>query len=282
MTAELAGVVRMLPAFAGVLGLVIGSFLNVVVYRLPRGLSTVRPASACPGCDSEIAARDNVPVLSWLLLRGRCRNCGTAISARYPLVELLTGAGFVVVGLWSAPRVLEADGAAAVVGELLVTVAFLYLAAISIALAAIDLELRRLPNRIVLPAYAVAAVLLTPGALLTGHVAALGPAAVGGVLSFAFYLVLALAKPGGMGMGDVKLSGVLGMFLGYLGVAPLVVGVFAAFLLGGIAGIVLLLTRRGTRRTAIPFGPWMLAGAWLGILAGNALAAGYLSLTGLI
>jgi leader peptidase (prepilin peptidase)/N-methyltransferase len=203
------------------------------------------------------------------------------ISARYPAVELGTGLAFLIVGLHFTPRIAESDTAVVAVGQSAVAVAFLYLAAISIALASIDLEIRRLPNKIVLPAYLVGFALLGAGGLLTGDSAALGWATAGAAISFAFYLVLALLKPGGMGMGDVKLAGVLGLFLGYLGPAPLAVGLFAAFLLGGIAAIVILATGRGTRRSAIPFGPWMLAGAWTGIFAGDALAAGYLSLTGL-
>ena len=282
MTPGLGGVLVAIVAIVTVLGLAVGSFLNVVVHRVPRGLSVVRPASACPSCGTEIRPRDNVPVLSWLLLRGKCRTCGAPISARYPAVELATGLVFLVVGLVFVPRVLESGSALEIVGQSAVAAAFLYLAAISIALTSIDLETRRLPNAIVLPAYLVGIALLGVGGLLTGDLAALGWAAAGAAVSFGFYLLLAVIKPQGMGMGDVKLAGVLGLFLGYLGPAPLAVGVFAAFLLGGLAGIAILATGRGTRRSAIPFGPWMLAGAWTGILAGDALAAGYLSLTGLI
>jgi leader peptidase (prepilin peptidase)/N-methyltransferase len=277
--ADAAAVLRFAPALLAVFGLAIGSFLNVVVHRVPRRLSVVSPASACPGCSSAIAARDNVPVLSWVLLGGRCRNCGMAIPARYPAVEALTAGAFVVVAIRFAP-VDAVDGVALAAG-LLTLVAFLYLAAISVALTAIDLELHRLPNRIVLPGYLVAALLLGTAGALSGDVVALATAGIGAIASFGLYLGLAVARPGGMGMGDVKLAGVLGLFLGFLGPAPLLVGMFAAFLLGGIAGIVVLAARRGTRRTALPFGPWMLVGAWIGIFAGEPLAAAYLSLAGL-
>jgi leader peptidase (prepilin peptidase)/N-methyltransferase len=270
-----------IPILAGVFGLAIGSFLNVVVYRVPRGLSVVRPASACPGCGSEITARDNIPVLSWLLLRGRCRTCANPISARYPIVEALTGLAFVIVGLFFAPRIASAVNAADLVAAILTTVAFLYLAAISVALAAIDLDVHRLPNAIVLPAYVVGGVLLTASALVAGDPEALLRGIGGAAAYFVFYLVLALAKPGGMGMGDVKLAGVLGLFLGYLGLEQLIVGAFGAFLLGGLVGVVIILAQKGDRRTAIPFGPWMLAGAWLAVLAGEPLASLYLRLTGL-
>jgi leader peptidase (prepilin peptidase) / N-methyltransferase len=278
MSAELLTVLRILPALAGVTGLAIGSFLNVVVHRVPRRLSVLRPASACPGCGSAIAPRDNVPVLSWLLLAGRCRTCRIRIPARYPLVEALTAAAFVAVALRFAPS--GADLASIAAGALTL-LAFLWLTAASIALTAVDLELRRLPNRIVLPSLGVGAVLLGAAAALSGNGAA-GLGAVGGAAgSFALFLALALLRPGGMGMGDVKLSALLGLHLGYLGLAPLLVGLFAAFLLGGLAGLALVLAGRGSRKTAIPFGPWMFAGAAIGIFAGDPLADAYLSLAGL-
>jgi len=268
------------PILATVFGLVIGSFLNVVIYRVPRELSVVSPPSACPGCASEISARDNVPVISWLALRGRCRNCGMRISARYPLVEAATAALFLVTAL-RFPVVASADDGTVLAASIVALVAFLYLMAISVALSAIDLELHRLPNSIVLPSYGVGVLLLGAASLLAGDLESIARAAAGAGVLFVFYLVLALAKPGGMGLGDVKLAGVIGLYLGWLGWGPLVVGVAAAFVLGGIVGIVLILIRRATRSSGIPFGPWMLAGAWVGILAGQELSSGYLSLVGI-
>lgn len=267
-------------SLVGALGLAIGSFLNVVVYRVPAGLSVVRPASACPQCGHEIRGRDNVPVLSWLLLRGRCRDCRTAISARYPAVEALTGLAFVLVGLWAVPGILAAGSPLAVASGVVALLGWLYLAAISVALAAIDLDTRRLPDAIVLPSYLVVGVLFTAAALLGGETERLLPMGVGALASVAFYLVLALIYPGGMGMGDVKLAGVLGLALGYAGWPALIVGVASAFVLGGVVGLVVLAVRRARER-AIPFGPWMFAGAWIGIVAGASIAAGYLELAGL-
>jgi leader peptidase (prepilin peptidase)/N-methyltransferase len=266
---------------AGVTGLAIGSFLNVVAYRVPAGLSVVRPASACPGCGHEIRGRDNIPVISWLLLGGRCRDCRMSISARYPLLEALTGVAFLLVALLFAPRIAAATTALEAVSAVLVLVAYLYLAAISIALSAIDLDVRRLPDPIVLPAYAVGGVLLVTAALLAGDPAVLLPALVGGVASVLFYGVLWFVQPGGMGFGDVKVAGVLGMYLGFLGWGPLAVGVAAAFVLGGIFGIALIIAGRAGRKTAVPFGPWMFVGAWVGIVVGEPLAAGYLEYIGL-
>lgn len=266
---------------AGVTGLSIGSFLNVVVYRVPRGLSIVRPASACPGCGSEIRARDNVPVLSWLMLGRRCRECRTSISARYPMVESLTALAFVAVALFFAPAIVTAETGAQTAAAVLELAAFLVLAAVSIALSAIDLELRRLPNPIVLTALVAGVAFLVPAILLTGDFDLLVSAAVGAAGSFAFYLLLALVGRGGMGFGDVKLAGVLGLYLGALGWAQLAVGVIAAFALGAIAGAIVLIIRRSVRDRTLPFGPWMFAGAWVGIFGGEPLAAGYLQLVGL-
>ncbi|ANF31520.1 peptidase A24 [Leifsonia xyli] len=280
----------MTPAFfvfglvcAGVFGALIGSFLNVVVYRVPAGRSIVSPPSACGSCGAEIRPYDNIPVLSWLVLRGRCRACRSAISIRYPLVEAATAGAFALVAwwFWAGPQASVASGPAGIASRVLVVVAFLYLMAISIALALIDLDTHRLPNALVLPSYGVGIVLLGAAALVGGDPFALARAAIGGAALFLFYLVLALVRPDGMGFGDVKLAGVLGIFLGFLGWAPLLVGAFAAFLLGGLFGIALLATRRAGRRSGIPFGPWMLAGAWLGILAGPSIGSAYLALLGL-
>jgi leader peptidase (prepilin peptidase)/N-methyltransferase len=267
-----------LALLGGVLGTLIGSFLNVVVYRVPRGLSVVAPPSACGGCGTRIRWYDNVPVLSWLLLRARCRDCGSRISVRYPLLELGTGIAFAVVVL-STPPVAAVD-LPAVLGGVAEAVAFLYLAAITIALAAIDLDVKRLPDGIVLPAYPVGLALLGAASLAAGDPWALARAAVGAAISFGLYLVLTLGSPGGMGFGDVKLAGVVGLFLAWLGWPVLIVGTFAPFLLGG-AFAVLLLVRGAGRRTAVPFGPWMLGGAWIAILAGEGIWGAYLKMTGL-
>jgi leader peptidase (prepilin peptidase)/N-methyltransferase len=256
-----------LACACAVVGLAVGSFLNVVIWRVPRGESVVRPPSACPGCGTPVRPRDNVPVLSWLLLRGRCRDCNEPISARYPLVELLTAGVFVVMALrigadWALP-------------------AYLYLAAVGVALAAIDLDHRRLPDALTLPSYIVVAVLLGVAALLGSDSGDWLRALLGGAAMYALYFALCFAYPAGMGFGDVKLSGVLGMATGWLGWGSWSVGVFLGFLLGGVFGIALIARGRGGRKTAVPFGPFMLLGALVAIVAGADLAAGYLSLTGI-
>ena len=252
-------------AYATVFGLLIGSFLNVVVWRVPRGESLVSPPSHCPRCEREIKPYDNIPVVSWLLLRGRCRRCGERISARYPLVELATGVLFGAlaarIGLdWALP-------------------AFLYLGAISVALALIDLDHKRLPNVITLPSYVVGIVLLGGAALAEGDTGALVRALLGMALLYGVYFLLVLAYPAGMGFGDVKLAGVLGLYLGYLGWAEWFVGWLLGFLLGGLFGVVALVARRATRKTHVPYGPFMIVGALIAVFVGGALADAYLGAT---
>ena len=251
-----------LVVLCGLLGLVIGSFLNVVIWRVPRGESVVSPPSHCPGCDQPVRPKDNIPVVSWLLLRGRCRDCGEPISARYPLVEAGTAVVFVALALRIGPH---AD-----------LPAFLYLGAIGVALALIDIDVHRLPDPIVLPSYVVVAVLLALAALVTGDWGSLLRAGIGLVALYAFYFLLAFVYPSGMGFGDVKLAGVLGAGLAWLGWAELVSGAFLGFLLGGVFGGGLMLVRRAGRKSKIPFGPFMLLGAFVAILAGGALADLYL------
>jgi leader peptidase (prepilin peptidase)/N-methyltransferase len=266
-----------------IFGALIGSFLNVVIYRVPRDESVVSPPSACPICGHSIRGIDNVPVLSWLVLRGRCRDCSAPISRRYPLVELATALFFAGVGWSVLSRLPGADavGGLSVIPVILTLLAFLYLAAVSVALALIDLDTHRLPNKIVLPAYIVGGALLGAAALVAGEYPRLIGAGVGLAAMWLAYFLMAVLYPGGMGFGDVKLAGVLGLFLGWLGWGPLIVGSFSAFLIGGLFAVVLLATRRVTRKGGIPFGPWMLVGAWLGIFAGDTIWQRYLGLFGL-
>ncbi|MFC3687372.1 prepilin peptidase [Aquipuribacter hungaricus] len=256
---------------AGLFGLLVGSFLNVVVHRVPRGLSVVRPPSACPGCGAPVRPRDNVPVLSWLLLRGRCRDCGEPISGRYPLVETATGlafAGVVAAVLLEGPTPW-------------VVPALLYLAAVSIALTLIDVDVHRLPDAIVLPSYPVLFVLLAVASAGSGDWPALLRAALGAGAGFGCFLLLVLVYPAGMGFGDVKLAGVLGMVLGWYGWGALVLGLFLGFLLGGVVGLAIVALGRGTGKTKIPFGPYMVVGAWLAVGFAAPVVDAYLRASGL-
>jgi leader peptidase (prepilin peptidase)/N-methyltransferase len=252
----------MLIVVAVLAGVVIGSFLNVVIWRVPRGESISHPASHCPSCEQPVRPRDNVPVLSYVLLRGRCRDCQAQISARYPLVELGTG---VVFGLmaWRIGWAAELP-------------AYLYLAAIGVALALIDIDVKRLPNAIILPSYVVAGCLLSVAALVDGDGEALLRAVIGAAALYGFYFLLAFIYPAGMGFGDVKLAGILGAYLGWLGYGELVVGAFLGFLFGGVLGGALMVVGRAGRKSKIPFGPFMLLGALVAILWGGTLTDLYL------
>ena len=258
-------------AVALVFGLAIGSFLNVVIWRVPLGASIVSPPSACTSCGTPISPRDNVPVVSWLLLRGRCRHCESPISARYPIVEVATGVAFVlvtggaIVGVYPAAFVLP----------------LAYFVAISIALALIDLDTHTLPNKIVLPSYLVVGGLLVLASALEADWSRLLTSALGMIILFGFYFLLAMISPRGMGFGDVKLAGVIGLLLGWLGWGPLAVGGFAAFLVGGVFSMLLIVTKRVSRKGGIPFGPWMIAGALVGVAVGDPLIEWYLSSMGI-
>jgi leader peptidase (prepilin peptidase)/N-methyltransferase len=253
----------------GVFGALVGSFLNVVIYRIPLRRSIVSPPSACTECGTRIKGYDNIPVISWIFLRGKCRSCDGVISIRYPIVELSTGVFFGIVA-W------KFNGSAS---SLLV--AFLYLAGVSIALALIDLDTHTLPNRIVIPSYIVGIFLLGTTALIDNNHAAIWRGLLGMSALSLFYFGTALIYPGGMGMGDVKFAGVLGLFLGYLGWDVLLVGAFSAFVLGGCFALALIMLRKASRTSGIPFGPWMLTGAWVGVFFSTSIVQQYLSLFGI-
>jgi leader peptidase (prepilin peptidase)/N-methyltransferase len=242
--------------FVGVLGAIAGSFLNVVTYRLPRHESLLKPASHCPGCDTPVKPYDNIPILSWLLLGGRCRSCSEPISPRYPLVEALTGALCVGAVLTHS----SAAGIALSVALILVVV----------PAALIDLEYRIIPNRVT----GLGAVL----ALVLGL--ALNPAGeperlIAGAAAGGFLLLAALAYRGGMGMGDVKLAAVMGLFLGRAVAPAIVIALVAGVLVG--AAVIARKGARAGRKTAVPFGPFLALGAIVAAYAGNSLVDLYIN-----
>ena len=242
---------------AALAGLCVGSFLNVVIYRLPRGQSLVSPRSRCRHCGYSLRWYDNVPVLSWLWLRGRCRQCGAAVSWQYPVVELVTAALFVVV-VWMTPP-----------GALLAS--RLLLVCILIALFGIDLEHQILPNSITLPGIVIGLVfsMVAP----PGVRDALVGAALGGGILYAiaagYYL---WRREEGMGMGDVKMLGMIGAFLGWQ--AVLVTLVVASFS-GAIIGVILMTAQKGNMKFALPFGTFLALGALFAMLAGDPVIAWY-------
>jgi leader peptidase (prepilin peptidase) / N-methyltransferase len=234
---------------AAALGAIIGSFLNVVIHRVPLKLSLVHPRSHCTSCDTAIAPYDNVPVLSWLLLRGRCRHCRATVSPRYPAVELLTAAAFAAV---VAARGFDDD--------LVLELPFV---ACLISLAAIDLDHRLLPNRIVYPmaAYGLVATAIVDSGDLLEHL-------IAGAAGFLFLFIAVLAYPRGMGMGDVKLAGAMGLYLG-LSIVP---AMLVAFLSGSFLGLAII-AREGAqaRKKAVPFGVFLALGGLVAVLAGPEL-----------
>ncbi|MBI5871359.1 MAG: prepilin peptidase [Actinobacteria bacterium] len=237
-----------------VLGAVIGSFLNVVIYRLPRELSLVAPGSHCPRCDQPVKWYDNIPILSYALLRGQCRHCGQGITMRYPTVELLTAV------LWTLAGVEFGMS-----WELLP--ALLFVSSL-VAIYYIDLDHYIIPNVIVLPV-AVIGLAANIAISLTGDdtVPSWQPwyaYLAAGLMSATFFFVVALLKPGGMGMGDVKLAGMMGFFLGEY----TLVGLFLGFLIGAITGVVLMAVGIKGRKSRIPFGPFLAIGAVIALFFG--------------
>ena len=237
------------------MGLVIGSFLNVVIWRVPRRESLVRPGSHCPGCGSAIRWYDNVPVVSWLVLRGHCRDCGSRISARYPLVEIVTGIAFAL-----------AFARFGLSWELLI--AWFFIAAM-VAVAFIDYDHMIIPTRIVLPGALVglmASVALHPQHWWVYLAGSLGAAA--------FMFALAMIWPGGMGPGDIRMALFMGAVLGKY----VILALFLAFLFGGLVGGYLVLSKKRSRKDKIPFGPYLALGSVLAVLAGQTLLGAYLGL----
>jgi leader peptidase (prepilin peptidase) / N-methyltransferase len=244
------------------LGVVFGSFLTVLIHRVPEGQSVLRPRSRCPSCGTALRAIDNIPVVSWLALRGRCHSCSATISAVYPLTELATGALFVAVALryedwWVAAMLAPFTG-------------------ILVALAIIDARTKKLPNRILYPSIVTAAVYLVVAQLFGGEVdlldAAIGFLAYGGGL-----LIVALVAPRGMGMGDVKLVAFIGVVLGAVALESVAVAAGLGILFGGLGAIAALLRGAG-RKHALPFGPFLAAGAIAAVFVGPQIADLYVGL----
>lgn len=244
---------------AASVGLIVGSYLNVVIHRLPLGISTVTPASHCPACGNAVRALDNLPIVSWLLLRARCRDCGAVISWRYPVVELATGAGFA--------------GAVARFGPTYEALAGALLFALLLALAGIDLEHFLLPDKLTLTGLALGLglqLLVPTGSLARGLAGALVGAGFLLAVAGAWELVKGFE---GMGLGDVKMLAMIGAFLGVSGVAvTLVVGT----LVGSAVGLGLIAARRGAMSSKLPFGVFLAVGGAVALFAGDALVASYL------
>ncbi|MDQ1535533.1 MAG: leader peptidase (prepilin peptidase) / N-methyltransferase [Actinomycetota bacterium] len=253
----------LIAAGCAFLGLLVGSFLNVVIWRVPRKESVVAPASHCPECEAPISPRDNIPVLSWLVLRGRCRHCGVQISSRYPLIELACAALFGAIGArfahsWALP-------------------AYLVFGAGLLAISVIDLEHYIIPNRIVYPLGFASVPLLALAAGLEGEWWWFARALIGAVCAFSALFVIHVASPRGMGYGDVRLSFLIGLYLGYLGALDVPVGLFLGFAYGAVIGVLLMASGLRTRKQHVPFGPFLAAGAMTMILVGGPILDWYRS-----
>ncbi len=252
-------------AICGVLGLLVGSFLNVVIWRVPRKESVVQPASHCPSCDSPIAPHDNIPLASWLVLGGKCRHCDAGISWRYPFVELVTGVLFAAIGArfadsWALP-------------------AFLLLTGALVALSAIDLEHYILPNRIIYPVGFASVALLALAATVEHDWSRFGRSLAAAGVAWTFFFIVHVISPRGMGFGDVRLSFILGLYLGWLGWGELLAGLFAGFVFGAVAGIaVMAIVGMQGRKYHIPFGPFLAAGTMTIILVGGPFLDWYTNL----
>ena len=253
----------LLVLLAGLIGLAIGSFLNVVIWRVPRKESVVRPPSHCPRCETPIRPADNIPVVSWLLLRGKCRHCGEPIAVRYPLVEAGNGVLFAAVAArfgasWELP-------------------AYLVLTAALLAISMIDFDTKTIPNRINYPLMGAGLALLGLAAAAEGEWWRYGRAILGGGAFFAFLFIVFFIYPKGMGFGDVRLSFTLGLYLGWLGWGQVYLGGFLGFVLGAVIGIAVIASSgwKAARKKALPFGPFLALGTMLTIFWGDPILRWY-------
>ena len=250
------------------LGILVGSFLNVVMGRVPEGRSVVHPPSACPRCDYQIGPRDDIPILSWMLLRAKCRNCSLPISARYPLIEALTGALFGLTA-WCLGWTPELP-------------AVLLFVAGGIALSAIDIEHFRLPNAVVYPLLGLVGVALVVAAGVSSSWSRLVWVVAGALASAGLlFAIVFLTNGRGMGMGDVRLGLVLGAIAGWYGPGRAAVAMFLGFVIGSTIGLGLAVRTRKMKGVKIPFGPSLIAGTFLAVLWGGELWDWYRGLIGL-
>lgn len=267
-------------AVLGIAGLLVGSFLNVVISRIPEGKSIIRPRSSCASCRYTISAVDNIPLISWLLLRGQCRNCSVSISLQYPAVEALTGLVWLVLGWWA----LATAPSDIWINPLLPLM--LVFGSVLISLAIIDMKWRRLPNPIVYFLYPVCVVGLMVAAIIAGDLSVIPGlllSSLGGALLWGGVIGGLWLVSGGkaMGLGDAKLAPVLGAILGWQGFSSAALGLLAAFIVGACFGLLLLALRQTHAKATIAFGPFLIVGFFVGLVAGPQFWDSYRALVGL-
>ncbi|WP_083966885.1 prepilin peptidase [Demequina globuliformis] len=242
-------------AAVGLVGLLLGSFTNVLIARVPHHRNWVSDSSRCLQCNQDIAWYDNIPVLSWLVLRGKCRKCGARISWSYPAVELSVSALFVGVYLAFGLTVLG--------------VVLSFFAVTTVALTVIDFQLMRLPSALIYPTLVVGLTGVVVAAFVAGEPWPLVRALLGALILGGSYFLLWFAYPQGLGFGDVRLAVPLGLVLGYLGWGALLIGAVAAPVLGMLGSITSMVRAGTVKGVKVPFGPWMIAGFWLAVFWGN-------------
>jgi leader peptidase (prepilin peptidase) / N-methyltransferase len=258
------------------LGLAFGSFANVIIFRHGVIKSNLSSRSTCLHCHYPISPRDNIPVISWLILRGKCRNCNAPISRVYPIVESATAILFLL--FINAPdHVFESVGTPSFLARAAILVGLLWLAVAGVALAVIDFRDFVLPNRLVYSTFAVGIFSFLVASLSVGDLSALLRAMLGSSISFLGFGLIARLAPKGLGLGDVKLAAVLGLYLGWFGWGALISGWLFAFFSASVFGIIQILRRRAKMRSAIAFGPWMLLGSIMSLFWGNSIWAVYMN-----
>lgn len=261
-----------------VFGIIVGSFVNVLVHRIPTGLSVVTPRSFCPKCSRSINWFDNIPIISFIVLRGKCRHCDSRISYQYPLVELGMGLLFLLTAtllLGERPQDIQP------VAQTLTIASVVIFLTLTSALALIDFETLRLPLLLILwTAGLILAIFLT-ASLLSQSFGRLASAVLGSMVYFLFLFLIHILKPDGMGRGDANLAAVLGLQLGWFGLEYLLVGVFLGFAVGTFWGVGLMVLKRANRKSKMPLGPSLILGSWLSLFFGGEIWSAYLSLSGI-
>ena len=257
---------------SGIFGLVIGSFLNVVIWRVPNNESILGP-SHCPKCEAPITAIQNIPLLSWLFLRGKCANCKNPISIRYPIVELMNGILFSVITWFFYPKSLS---------ELFILLALLFFGAMSIVIAWIDADTMKIPSKLIYLSYIIVGILFVTATIISGNYYLLLNAFIGAIILGIVYFILFLMPKGPMGFGDVRLSLLIGFILGWFNLGSIFVGFILAFLLATIYYVPkMVINKSSMKGKKVPFGPWIIGGFWLAVFFGGQILKAYLRFSGI-